>query len=69
MITISKSNHTMTVTKGAFEELYKPMGYSIVGDKKPAIEKPVEVKAQDKVEEAKKPEIKKEFKSSTDSKK
>ena len=32
MVTIQRAGHVLTVSKGAFKTLYKPMGYVIVGD-------------------------------------
>ena len=32
MVTIKRADHILTVSKGAFKNLYKPMGYVIVGD-------------------------------------
>ena len=48
MIKIKKDNIEKEVTKGAYENLYKAMGFEIVGDKKP-----VEVKEAKIVEEVK----------------
>ena len=31
MVTITRGNHSITVTRGAFLRLYKPMGYVITG--------------------------------------
>lgn len=32
MVIIQRAGHVLTVSKGAFKTLYKPMGYVIVGD-------------------------------------
>ena len=40
MIRIFKNNQTMTVTKGAYESFFKPLGYQVVIEAK---EKPVKV--------------------------
>lgn len=32
MVTIQRAGHVLTVSKGAFKTLYRPMGYVIVGD-------------------------------------
>lgn len=35
MVTISKGNEKLIVTKGAYEQLFKSLGYTIVSNKKP----------------------------------
>lgn len=35
MVTISKGNEKIIVTKGAYEQLFKPLGYTIVSKPKP----------------------------------
>ena len=42
MVTITNGRNTLKVTSGAFENIYKPCGYSLVG---------VEAKAPDNVED------------------
>lgn len=42
MITISKGTEKLLVTKGAFEQLFKPLGYTIVSKVKP-VEKTIKV--------------------------
>ena len=34
MVTITKDNHTIVVTKGAYNGVYKPQGYTIVKNEK-----------------------------------
>ena len=41
MLKIVKDNTEMKVSEGAFENLYKGLGFEIVGDNKKATEKPV----------------------------
>ena len=50
MIKIKKDNIEKEVTKGAYENLYKAMGFEIVGK-----QKPVEVKEAKVVEQPKEP--------------
>ena len=50
MIKIKRNKEELIVTKGAFEEIFKPLGYKKVEDKKPKmsyvipkkVEKPIE---------------------------
>lgn len=48
MIKITNGITNKEVTKGAYENFYKPLGYEIVGDKKPIRE--VEIKEEVKEE-------------------
>lgn len=50
MIKIKKNNIEKEVTKGAYENLYKAMGFEVVGNKKP-----IEIKEAKVVEEPKEP--------------
>lgn len=59
MIKIKRNNEELIVTKGAFEEIFKPLGYEKVEDKKQKmsyeipkeVEKPNESKIEKQVEE------------------
>lgn len=57
MLKIFKDKEILTVTRGAYEDLYKPLGYDIVSDKKeikPEIVKnDIEIKNEDKTNEDK----------------
>lgn len=50
MIKIKKDNIEKEVTKGAYENLYKAMGFEVVGNKKP-----IEIKEAKVAEEPKEP--------------
>ena len=51
MIRIYKDNDTKVVTKGAYEQFYKSLGYNIVLDTIDVVEETVETEVQDKVVE------------------
>lgn len=53
MIRIYKNNDTKVVTRGAFEQFYKPLGYNIVLDTIDTIEEKVEDSKEDSLEENK----------------
>lgn len=64
MIKIKRNKEELIVTKGAFEEIFKPLGYEKVEDKKSKmsyeipkeVEKPIESDTQKEIEvEDKKP--------------
>lgn len=62
MIKIIKENNEKTVTKGAYENFYKPLGYIIVDDKQP-LKKEVEIKKSEELDKDKETQKKsKEFK-------
>ena len=62
MIKIIKENNEKTVTKGAYENFYKPLGYIIVNDKKTK-KKEVEIKKSEELDKDKETQKKtKEFK-------
>lgn len=62
MIKIIKENNEKTVTKGAYENFYKPLGYIIVNDKQPS-KKEVEIKKSEELDKDKETQKKtKEFK-------
>lgn len=62
MIKIIKENNEKTVTKGAYEDFYKPLGYIIVNDKQPS-KKEVEIKKSEELDKDKETQKKtKEFK-------
>lgn len=62
MIKIIKENNEKTVTKGAYENFYKPLGYIIVNDKQPS-KKEVEIKKSEELDKDKEIQKKtKEFK-------
>lgn len=70
MLKIQKNGNVKVVTKGAYENLYKDMGYEIITDKKPQNFKDTSVleeKHIDKIEN--KVEDKKENKADTEFKK
>lgn len=58
MIKIKRNKEELIVTKGAFEEIFKPLGYEKVEDKKPKmsyeipkeVEKPIESDTQKEIE-------------------
>lgn len=52
MVKIRKGNHETTVTMGSYKNVFKPLGYTLVNEKK--AEKPVE-EAEKSVEEVEKP--------------
>nr|DAZ75970.1 MAG TPA: hypothetical protein [Caudoviricetes sp.] len=39
MVTITKGDKTTIVTRGVYDNIYKPLGYAIVSDKKDEIKK------------------------------
>lgn len=39
MIKITHNGNTKVVTHGAYESFYKPLGYTVVVDKKPEVQK------------------------------
>ena len=47
MITITKDDKELVVTKGVYENLYKSLGYEIVGNKKPIANFVKEAKIED----------------------
>ena len=51
MIRIYKDNDTKVVTKGAYEQFYKSLGYNVVLDTIDVGEETVETEVQDKVVE------------------
>lgn len=53
MIRIYKNNDTKVVTKGAFEQFYKPLGYNIVLDTIDMVEEKTEDNKENIVEENK----------------
>lgn len=62
MIKIIKENNEKTVTKGAYENFYKPLGYIIVNDKQPS-KKEVEIKKSEELDKDKETQKKtKDFK-------
>lgn len=62
MLKIIKENNEKTVTKGAYEDFYKPLGYIIVNDKQPS-KKEVEIKKSEELDKDKETQKKtKEFK-------
>ena len=62
MIKIIKENNEKTVTKGAYEDFYKPLGYIIVNYKQPS-KKEVEIKKSEELDKDKETQKKtKEFK-------
>ena len=62
MIKIIKQNNEKTVTKGAYEDFYKPLGYIIVNNKQPS-KKEVEIKKSEELDKDKETQKKtKEFK-------
>lgn len=62
MIKIIKENNEKIVTKGAYEDFYKPLGYIIVNDKQPS-KKEVEIKKSEELDKGKETQKKtKEFK-------
>lgn len=62
MIKIIKENNEKTVTKGAYEDFYKPLGYIIVNNKQPS-KKEVEIKKSEELDKDKETQKKtKEFK-------
>ena len=62
MIKIIKENNEKTVTKGAYEDFYKPLGYIIINDKQPS-KKEVEIKKSEELDKDKETQKKtKEFK-------
>lgn len=62
MIKIIKENNEKTVTKGAYEDFYKPLGYIIVNDKQPS-KKEVEIKKSEELDKDKETQKKtKDFK-------
>lgn len=62
MIKIIKENNEKTVTKGAYEDFYKHLGYIIVNDKQPS-KKEVEINKSEEVDKDKETQKKtKEFK-------
>lgn len=62
MIKIIKENNEKTVTKGAYEDFYKPLGYIIVNDNQPS-KKEVEIKKSEESDKDKETQKKtKEFK-------
>lgn len=46
MIKISNGTTNKNVTKGAYENFYKPLGYSIVNDGNKELKKEVEIKEE-----------------------
>lgn len=62
MIKIIKENNEKIVTKGAYEDFYKPLGYIIVNDKQPS-KKEVEINKSEELDKDKETQKKtKEFK-------
>lgn len=62
MLKIKKDNNEKIVTKGAYEDFYKPLGYIIVNDKQPS-KKEVEIKKSEELDKDKETQKKtKEFK-------
>lgn len=62
MIKIIKENNEKIVTKGAYEDFYKPLGYIIVNDNQPS-KKEVEIKKSEELDKDKETQKKtKEFK-------
>lgn len=62
MIKIIKEDNEKIVTKGAYEDFYKPLGYIIVNDKQPS-KKEVEIKKSEELDKDKETQKKtKEFK-------
>jgi hypothetical protein len=62
VIKIIKENNEKTVTKGAYEDFYKPLGYIIVNDNQPS-KKEVEIKKSEELDKDKETQKKtKEFK-------
>ena len=62
MIKIIKENNEKTVTKGAYENFYKPLGYIIVNDKQPS-KKEVEINKSEELDKDKETQKKtKDFK-------
>ena len=62
MIKIIKEKNEKTVTKGAYEDFYKPLGYIIVNDKQPS-KKEVEINKSEELDKDKETQKKtKEFK-------
>lgn len=53
MIRIYKNNDTKVVTKGAFEQFYKPLGYNIILDTIDTVEEKVEDSVETIIEENK----------------
>lgn len=51
MIRIYKNNDTKVVTKGAYEQFYKSLGYNIVLDTIDVVEETVETEVHDNVVE------------------
>lgn len=62
MIKIIKENNEKIVTKGAYEDFYKPLGYIIVNDKQPS-KKEVEINKSEELDKDKETQKKtKDFK-------
>lgn len=62
MLKIKKDDNEKIVTKGAYEDFYKPLGYIIVNDKQPS-KKEVEIKKSEELDKDKETQKKtKEFK-------
>ena len=62
MLKIKKDNNEKIVTKGAYEDFYKPLGYIIVNDKQTS-KKEVEIKKSEELDKDKETQKKtKEFK-------
>ena len=62
MLKIKKDNNEKIVTKGVYEDFYKPLGYIIVNDKQPS-KKEVEIKKSEELDKDKETQKKtKEFK-------
>lgn len=60
MVKVVKDNHMVRVTRGAYEDIYEPLGYTIVGEKKVEpkkvendIKEETKANKEDKVEEVK----------------
>lgn len=57
MIKVVKNGHTVSVTRGVYEDIYKPLGYSIVSEKKEikpdVVKNDIEMKTEVKTNEEK----------------
>lgn len=51
MLKVFKEGHVAVVTRGAYEDIYKPLGYTIASDKQSNEPEMVENNVEEKVEE------------------
>lgn len=68
MIRIYKNNDTKVVTKGAYEQFYKSLGYNIVLDTIDVVEETVETEVHDDVVEEVKETVSRPRRSSSNKK-